>query len=250
MRLTFVFTTFVLFVPAALMAQERTDVFADPQNLKVLPSDISSADLGNTMKGFAMGLGVRCNDCHVGEPDAPLHTYDFASDEKQMKQKARVMLEMIAEINTNQLARLDDVEPAPRVEVRCVTCHRGQAKPKLIQDVLDEQLAEHGVDAAVAHYKKLREDFHGSHSYDFSEFTLPMYAQGLAESGQVAEAAVLAKLNTENFPDSYYSFFVLAEASAANGDTEAARKSYERAMEISPRAKGFIESRLAALPED
>jgi len=42
----------------------------------------------------------------------------------------------------------------------------------------------------------------------------------------------------------------LAEASAANGDTEAARTSYERAMEISPRAKEFIESRLAALPKD
>jgi hypothetical protein len=144
MRFTPVLMTLLCLGPAALFAQDRPNVFADPQNLEVLPADISSAELSNTMRGFAMGLGVRCNDCHVGEPNAPLHTYDFASDEKPLKQKARLMLEMVQDINLRHVPKLDGVETTQRVAVRCVTCHRGQAQPKLIEDVLDEQLAEHG----------------------------------------------------------------------------------------------------------
>lgn len=249
MRFTPVLMTLLCLGPAALFAQDRPNVFADPQNLEVLPADISSAELSNTMRGFAMGLGVRCNDCHVGEPNAPLHTYDFASDEKPMKQKARLMLEMVQDINLRHVPKLDGVETTQRVAVRCVTCHRGQAQPKLIEDVLDEQLAEHGIDAAVEHYEKLREEFHGSHSYDFSEFTLPIYAQNLAKAGQVAEAAVFAELNTGFFPESYYSFMVLAESQAASGDTDTAKSNYARAMELNPRAKGLIESRLAAMAQ-
>ena len=36
------------------------------ENLKVLPPEISAADLRDTMRGFSMGLGVRCSFCHVG----------------------------------------------------------------------------------------------------------------------------------------------------------------------------------------
>lgn len=39
--------------------QAGKDVYADPQNLKVLPEDISPRELGDTMKGFALGLGAR-----------------------------------------------------------------------------------------------------------------------------------------------------------------------------------------------
>lgn len=38
----------------------------DPTNLQVLPKDIPKAQLVQTMRGFAMGLGVRCEHCHVG----------------------------------------------------------------------------------------------------------------------------------------------------------------------------------------
>ena len=37
-------------------------------NLKVLDKDIGKQDLIGIMKGWAGGLGVRCNHCHVG-PD-------------------------------------------------------------------------------------------------------------------------------------------------------------------------------------
>ena len=131
----------LILIPFTTLAQERVDVFADPENLKVLPKDISSDELSTTMRGFAMGLGVRCETCHVGEPNTPLHTFDFASDEKPMKQKARLMIKMVNEINGELVPRLDDVEKAKRVSVRCMTCHRGQPQPKLIEDVMDHQLA-------------------------------------------------------------------------------------------------------------
>ena len=48
-------------------------------NLKVLPKDISKGELIGNMKNAAIGLGVRCTFCHVGEGD-DLSTFDFASD--------------------------------------------------------------------------------------------------------------------------------------------------------------------------
>src|SRR6059058_3640019 len=64
--------------PAAAPAQPP---FAVPpfKNLKVLPKDISRADLLSTMKFFSQSLGVRCTNCHVGEEGKPLSTFDFAS---------------------------------------------------------------------------------------------------------------------------------------------------------------------------
>ena len=235
----------VLSLPS--VAQEQKDVFANPQNLKVLPEDISSAELGATMKGFAMGLGLRCENCHVGEPNTPLETFDFKSDEKAMKRKARVMLKMVQAINSKHVPALNDIEKGSRVEVRCVTCHRGRPQPKLIEDVLDEQLAEGGADAAVAKYGELRKEFYGSHSYDFSEFSLPMYAQALVARGEGPAAVAFARINTENFPESYYSHFVLAELYAAEGEKDAAIEAYTRAGELNPRAKGFLDGRIAAL---
>ncbi len=38
-----------------------------PANLQVLPKDIPRPELLATMRGFAGGLGVMCNYCHVME---------------------------------------------------------------------------------------------------------------------------------------------------------------------------------------
>jgi len=233
----------------SLAQQEKKDIFANPQNLKVLPSDISSEKLGDTMKSFAMGLGVRCETCHVGEPNTPLETFDFESDEKDMKRKARVMIDMVQEINGGFVAELNNIEDAQRVEVRCVTCHRGLPQPKLIQDVLDETLAEGGVDAAINEYNKLRTKYYGSHSYDFSEFNLPMYVQQLAARDQAEMAITLARINTENFPESYYSFFVLAELYRSVAQIDAAIDSYTRAAGLNALAKPLLDAKIAELSE-
>ncbi len=227
--------------------QAKNDIYADPENLKVLPENISSINLSNTMKGFALGLGARCETCHVGEPNTALDTFDFASDEKAMKRKARLMIKMVQEINDTFVPRLDEIEESQRVEVRCVTCHRGQQQPKLIEDVLDEQLAQNGLDAAINKYAELRENFYGSHSYDFSEFTLPMYAQGLADGEKAQEAIAMTKINAGHFPDSYYTFFVLAELYKNTGQTEPAIENYVKAIELNPRAKPFLKTKIAEL---
>jgi len=108
--------------------QKRRFQLPPPKNLKVLPKDISSEELIDTMKKFAGSLGVRCNFCHVGEEGKPLNTYDFASDEKPEKQNARLMLEMVRQIDTSTLPKLkmdDKAEP-----VTCYTCHRGKVQPE------------------------------------------------------------------------------------------------------------------------
>jgi tetratricopeptide (TPR) repeat protein len=227
--------------------QQRVDVFANPENLRILPEDISSRELSDTMRGFAMGLGVRCETCHVGEAGQPLETFDFPSDEKPMKQKARLMLRMVGVINNDLVPQLDDVEQTDRVSVRCMTCHRGQSKPRMIEDVLDEKIAADSIDTVVTEYKSLREQFYGSHSYDFSEFVLPMYTQGLIGRGESEAAIALAELNAEYYPDSYYTALVLGELYTATGNAESAIASFTRAIELNPRAESMLKSKISAL---
>ena len=85
-----------------------------PQNLQVLPKDISRADLIATMQKVAGSLGVRCDFCHVPG--------NFASDDKDTKQTARRMLRMVNDINKDNFSG--------RPEVSCYTCHRGSTMPE------------------------------------------------------------------------------------------------------------------------
>ena len=112
---------------------------------------------------------------------------------------------------------------------------------------MDSEFAENGVDAAVAKYVELRENFYGTHSYDFSEFTLPMYAQGLMGDDKFPEAVAMATINSEHYPDSYYTFFVLGDSYNGSGEKEQAIEAYQRAMELNPRAQPFLEQKIAAL---
>lgn len=248
--LYFLIAMTLLAAPAANAAEEKKDIFANPQNLKVLPKEISSKELSNTMKGFAVGLGVRCETCHVGKAGQPLDTFDFESDDKAMKRKARVMVRMLADLNSDYVPQLNEIESANRVEVRCVTCHRGRPQPKLIEDELDEQLADAGIEAALAYYAELREKYYGSHSYDFSESTLPMYVQQLAAREQHDAAIAVLQLNVANFPQSYFTQFVLGELNSAAGYSAAALAAYTKAMELNPRAAPFLKGKIAALKDE
>jgi hypothetical protein len=102
--------------------------FADPphKNLKVLPKDISRADLLADMKFFSQSLGVRCTYCHVGTEGQPLSTFDFASDAKDHKNTARAMMAMVAVLNQKTLPAATGL---PDAKVTCFTCHRGSTKP-------------------------------------------------------------------------------------------------------------------------
>jgi hypothetical protein len=96
-------------------------------NLQVMAPDTPQPELVAMMRGFALGLGVRCNYCHVGENPTTFEGYDFAADTKPVKQTARGMMRMVREINTRLLPA---ARPGATVTVTCTTCHRGQAVPK------------------------------------------------------------------------------------------------------------------------
>lgn len=107
-------------------AQAAAQVPATFTNLQVLPKDVPPRRLVDTMKGFAMGLGVRCEFCHVGE-GADLSKFDFAADSKGTKLTARRMIQMLSSVN-EQLADIGD-PAAAGPKVTCFTCHRGATKP-------------------------------------------------------------------------------------------------------------------------
>jgi hypothetical protein len=83
-----------------------------PKNLKILkPEDLRSG----IMMQFSRGLGVRCDHCHVQG--------DNASDDKPQKTTARMMIQMVNEIN----AKFPD--GAAKQHVTCYTCHNGKVTP-------------------------------------------------------------------------------------------------------------------------
>ena len=97
---------------------------APPKNLQVLPKDISRQDLTAAMRAFTEALGVQCTHCHVTEP-----ARDFASDEKQTKKTARMMMQMTTHVN--EMIGSGVGKPAAEVtRVQCGTCHRGKAIPE------------------------------------------------------------------------------------------------------------------------
>jgi hypothetical protein len=95
-------------------------------NLQVLPKSITRAELVPIMRSFALGLGVRCEHCHVGEGN-DLSKFDFAADTKPPKDVARRMMRMLDRIEREDLKGLGD--PARQPKLSCYTCHRGEKTP-------------------------------------------------------------------------------------------------------------------------
>jgi len=90
-----------------------TDVIA--LNLKVLTAE----NVEITMQNITFALGLRCIDCHV--------VNDFSLDTKPQKLKARMMLEMVRDIN----AKFGD----GNTHVTCWTCHRASTQPQVSRPV-------------------------------------------------------------------------------------------------------------------
>lgn len=200
-------------------------------NLEVLPKDISVRALVDTMAGFTRALGVRCTHCHVGQEGAPLATYDFASDEKPAKAKARAMMRMVAAIEGEHLAKLAE-RRAPRIAVTCATCHRGVAEPRPLQQLLLAAYDAAGPDSAEAAYRALRQRYHGAAAYDFGEVPLADLGAVLRGRGRLADALRFYLLNTQFSPGSGFAFRQAAAAQAAAGDTAGAVASLQRALAL------------------
>jgi len=202
-------------------------------NLQVYPKDTPRAELVATMQGFVQALGVQqqggCGYCHMGT--AP--QFDFASDAKPTKNVARKMILMAREVT----AKLPEVTGKPASEVtrmRCATCHRGVAIPKLLPDVLTDTASKSGMPAAIQQYRDLRTKYYGGQSYDFSEPALVAAATPLINANKPDDAIALLQLNVEFYPRSSATYAALGQAYAKKSDTASAVKSYEKALELDP----------------
>src|SRR5207244_458268 len=148
------------------------------------------------MGTFTRALGVRCVYCHVGEEGKPMNPADFAKDDKPQKDKARVMLRMVQDINDKYLTQLEP-RATPAVGVQCVTCHRGAAQPRMLQDVLKSAYDQGGIDSTEARYRALRDRYYGRFTYDFGDAPLADVPRQLRTSGHPADAVKLHALNVE-----------------------------------------------------
>jgi photosynthetic reaction center cytochrome c subunit len=204
-------------------------------NLKVLPKDISPAELRATMGGFTRALGVRCVYCHVGEEGKPLRHEDFAKDDKPTKVKARAMMLMVRDVNDKYLATLDH-RAEPPIRVQCVTCHHGSPLPRTLQDVLKTSYDQGGLDSAITRYQALRDRYYGRFTYDFGEVPLADLAGAVREAGHPADAVRLHAFNVEMNPKS--AFAKRQHAGAAifvafrDGGADSGRADYRRMLAL------------------
>ncbi len=201
-------------------------------NLQILDQDSNRSQVIGQMRMHASALGVRCNHCHVGENAATLEGFDFASDEKETKRIARLMMKMVKDINSSHLGGIGRLE---HLEVKCVTCHRGLTKPQTLRDAVLAKVEAEGAEAAEKHYRSLREQYHGRASYDFGAGTLNSVSETLArQKNDLDSALAMIRLNIEFHPDSAYSHAILAQLLMAKNDREGAVASLKRALEIEP----------------
>ena len=111
---------------SASAAIAATVAHGKPVNIKVLPKDISAADIGKVMRRFETDLGVKCGHCHVEDPNT--HKFDYASDDNPAKSTTRLMITMLKDINEKYLPQLG-ADNRYATHVTCGSCHQGQSSP-------------------------------------------------------------------------------------------------------------------------
>ncbi len=102
--------------PTAAAAPQEKTVEQVEKNIKVL-NGMPQSQFIPAMNYMAASLGVRCNFCHVNKNGQ----WDYASDEKEEKATARLMIKMVLDLNKTSFHG--------NPEVSCYTCHRGRTSP-------------------------------------------------------------------------------------------------------------------------
>ncbi len=202
------------------------------QNLKVLDPNTSHDDIMVYMNKFTNALGVGCDHCHAASKTDP-QQLDFASDDNKVKLTAREMMQMVHQINNTMLANLPTIQNGQHIAVECITCHHGQSKPILLQDLLVQTRKDHGMKALDSVYRELRNYYYGGFVYDFSVRTLGQVAQKVSDENP-ADALAILKLNKEFNPKSAYNEWATGRIYTMMGDTASAVSSYKAALEIDP----------------
>jgi hypothetical protein len=233
-RASLLLTSLAIFLMLAGAAPAAAQIPERFENLKVLPTDIPRDSLIQIMRGFSMSLGVRCQYCHVQRVGTDgRESFDFKSDDKEPKEKARFMMRMVRDLNTQVLPRVPHRHDPP-VGVGCVTCHRGLPIPTTLDRVLAAALDSGGAPAAIARYRQLRTETMASGRYDFSEGSINELARRLAAQGKTAEAAALLEMNGEFYPQSGQVDFQLGEVYRMRGERDKALVRYRMAQQKDP----------------
>jgi CubicO group peptidase (beta-lactamase class C family) len=101
-------------------------------------------------------------------------------------------------------------------------------KPSLAKAV-HQVLVAQGVDAAVAHYRRLKKEQPGL--YDFNEWALNELGYKLAGRQKLGEAVRVLRLNAEEYPESANVYDSLADVCLRAGDKACALENYRKALE-------------------
>jgi tetratricopeptide (TPR) repeat protein len=136
-----------------------------------------------------------------------------------------------------------------RVEVQCITCHRGRPRPTSLSAELTDVYETAGIDSTLARYSMLHDRFYGSGSYDFSERSLNELGASLMEKGRNDDAVRVFQLNVQQNPNSSFAYSSLADAYAAAGKKDLAIENYEKAVQLEPRNRD-AEQKLQGLRGD
>ena len=87
-----------------------------------LNKDTPAIALLNAMDNvFGRTLSVNCTFCHVQDK--------WDDDSKAAKKTTRMMIQMVAAINTEQLSKLPPNRNGQTPRIGCMTCHRGNQTP-------------------------------------------------------------------------------------------------------------------------
>ena len=230
----FVLFTLLTFVTASSAVAQTAPAGGQPPapppltNLKIYPKDIARPELITTMQGFVRQLGVQsqggCSYCHVGT--AP--QWDFASDANPKKDVARRMILMSREI-IGKLPEVTGKQASAITALRCATCHRGVAVPKVTEVALSDALAKSGAASAVQQYKDSRKQ-----ALDYNENALVAYAATLVNGDKADDALALLQANTELDPNHAPTYAAMAQAYAKKNDKDNQIKSLEKAVQLDP----------------
>ncbi len=213
--------TAVAFAPSPSIAQPKDSWNwpAQAQNLKVLPKKTPPDQLRGVMTGFTRSLGVKCSHCHVGEAIA-----------RDMMKLTKKVNEELGEIS--ELARSGP--HSSRVQVQCVTCHRGMPHPRTLSSTLSLAYEAGGADSAIAEYQMLRRGSYDAGSYDFREPSLEELGEYAYQKNDTSGALRIFELNMRQFPESGNVYARLAQLYLARGDTARAITNYQRALNVDP----------------
>jgi tetratricopeptide (TPR) repeat protein len=158
------------------------------------------------------------------------------------------MLKMVTGINNDYLSKLSEYTKDV-MSVKCITCHRGNKKPLMLEDVLFSAIQEKGLPEAVSTYHQLHDQYYGSFTYDFSDHTLVKLVEMLNNEKRYDDALGIANLNIEMYPESGVAYYGLGEAYQAQGNKDKALENYEKAKKLMPDGARFIDRKIQELKE-